>query len=97
MEILSVFNTNVRLEESDLIALVNGQIWIRSGENLYVSTQLRMKSSDLTEQLEVNSAGKYEDAEKRKEFPQDIQWVHYKSNIILQPYFVYVKKPRKGL
>jgi len=60
MEILSIFNTNVKLEEGDLIAIDEKQkrLYIRRGDKVFVSCN-SVDSSHLEQEVCVSSAGSY--------------------------------------
>jgi hypothetical protein len=73
MKPLSLYDTLVRLEKRDLVAIVENRLWIRDGTDLYVSCD-RIKSKKIPQEVHVNSAGKY----KAEEFPRNIKWTYYK-------------------
>ena len=60
MEILSIYNTNVRLGEGDLIAIDENKrrLYIRKGDKVFVSCN-PVDSSHLEQEVCVNSAGSY--------------------------------------
>ena len=81
MKIVSLYNTPVRLEEGDLIALEEDtskgmcRVWIRKGEDLYIAGL--NKNDTLEGVLYANSAGVY--SQDKSILPKDLKWRPYHS------------------
>ena len=75
MEIITIYNTPIRLEEGDFIALdpIKRRLWIRSGDKLYVACE----SADrlrLDGMIHVSSAGYFS---REKELLPKMDWKEY--------------------
>ena len=79
MEITTLYNTQVRLEEGDIIALdkKTNRLWIRVNNRLYHSCK---EVNDLKQSstLEVSSAGCY--LRDKDLLPKELEWIHYSPN-----------------
>ncbi len=77
MKISALYNTPIELEEGDLIAIEdsrdNARLYIRNGDNLYVSVGL-IDPSNIPQKLNVNSAGYM--SEQSKYHPK-LVWEEY--------------------
>ena len=75
MEIITIYDTPIRLEEGDHIAVdpVKGRLWIRSGDNLYVARE-RAGNVNLAERIYVSSAGYFS---RDKELLPKMDWEEY--------------------
>jgi hypothetical protein len=87
MKVQGLYDTKVKLERKDLVALVDGRLWIRFGSDLYVSTTCsKIDAKNIPDQLNVHSAGEYSDARRNRDFPRKVAWVHYRPSITLRSY-----------
>ncbi|MFH1210118.1 MAG: hypothetical protein V1663_05005 [archaeon] len=76
MEIISIYNTPIILEEGDLIAIdkQTRRLYIREGDKFYVSCN-RLDRFNLEDIIEVNSIGNYS---RNKDSHPNLRWRRYK-------------------
>ena len=85
MKILSIYNTPVRLERGDLIAVDSekDRLYIRAVDNLVYVACTRASEIDLGGEIYVSSAGNWEDELHRASISKDIPdlvWGEYGAN-----------------
>ena len=76
MKILSLYNTPIKLEEGDLIAIDKTKkiLWIRINDQLYTTIEPKDKLN-LKNRLYVNSAGYY--SRDKSILPDNLKWRKY--------------------
>ncbi|MEI6731779.1 MAG: hypothetical protein WCK90_03810 [archaeon] len=74
MKPLGLYATEVRIEKSDLVAICEDRLWIRDGNELYISVNF-FRETKIPATIEVNSIGSY--ANNRGIMPKGISWKKY--------------------
>jgi len=72
MEIINIYNTPIRLEEGDLIAIdkQTRRLYIRDGDKFYVSCN-KLDRFNLENLVEVHSIGNYS---RNKDLHSNLRW-----------------------